>query len=67
MQAAISEAATALGYAPQSLHVSGDLVVAELSTPAAHGISENDLILAARINELDLKPHLPPPRKRFWA
>eukprot|EP00887_Chlorella_sp_A99_P006532 scaffold3.g6532.t1 len=50
------------------LHLVGyNLVTAELSTHAANGLTENDFILAAKINELDLADLLPKRKPKFWA
>eukprot|EP00877_Chromochloris_zofingiensis_P001434 jgi/Chrzof1/11291/Cz05g31090.t1 len=56
------------GHAVSHLDVVGEsLVVAELSTPALGGLTENDFIVAAKVNDLDLSDLLQKRKARFWA
>ncbi len=66
VQAMVSSVGQAAGH-PVHVTVSGDIVIAELSTPQKGGLTLNDFVVAAKVNELDIKPLLPPPRKRYWA
>lgn len=38
-----------------------------LAAAGAGGLTENDFIIAARINDADLTEMLKPRRQRFWA
>eukprot|EP00200_Dunaliella_tertiolecta_P005958 CAMPEP_0202355044 /NCGR_PEP_ID=MMETSP1126-20121109/10098_1 /ASSEMBLY_ACC=CAM_ASM_000457 /TAXON_ID=3047 /ORGANISM="Dunaliella tertiolecta, Strain CCMP1320" /LENGTH=226 /DNA_ID=CAMNT_0048947585 /DNA_START=216 /DNA_END=896 /DNA_ORIENTATION=- len=67
LQGMITELSQAQGHAVAAMDPSGEMLGLELSTPAVSGLSENDFILAAKVNELDYKELVAPPRKRFWA
>lgn len=50
------------------LHLTGyNTVVAEMTTHAAKGLTENDFIMAAKINELEISDLLPKRKPKFWA
>lgn len=55
------------GHHPD-LHLQGyNNAVAEVTTHAAGGLTENDFILAAKINELELADLMPKRKPKFWA
>lgn len=58
-------------YTPHTaadLHLEGyNKVYADLSTHSLGGLTENDFIMAAKINELDVGDLLPKKKPRFWA
>lgn len=55
------------GHHPD-LHLTGTTTLtAELSTHAVGGLTENDFIIAAKINEMSFADLLPPKKARFWA
>lgn len=63
----IAEVAEAEGHHPD-LHLEGyNCVVAELTTHAIGGLSENDFIVAAKINELETADLQPRRKQKFWA
>lgn len=66
LQAMVQKVGADQGH-PADVTVSGDIVVAELSTSQVGGLSFNDFIVAAQVNELNIKDLMPPPRKRYWA
>lgn len=47
--------------------IENDVVKVLMSTKEAGGLTENDFIVAAKINELELSDLMPPKRVRFWA
>jgi 4a-hydroxytetrahydrobiopterin dehydratase len=56
------------GHAPLAVAVQGAAVAAELATPAAGGLTENDFIVASRLNALEgVDALLEKKRQRFWA
>lgn len=56
------------GHPVCEMSASGEMVFAELCTPSVSGLSANDFVLAAKINELDVKALLAPPRRAYnWA
>ncbi|EFN53382.1 hypothetical protein CHLNCDRAFT_137157 [Chlorella variabilis] len=42
-------------------------VTAEMTTHAAKGLTENDFIMAAKINDIDVADLLPKRKPKFWA
>jgi len=63
----VSVIANEEGHHPD-LHLTGyNNVTIELSTHAVNGLTENDFIIAAKINELDLSDLLKKPKKTYWA
>mmetsp|Transcript_35315 Transcript_35315/g.89394 ORF Transcript_35315/g.89394 Transcript_35315/m.89394 type:complete len:214 (-) Transcript_35315:345-986(-) len=66
LQTMIKDLAQAEGHAPE-VTVTGETLSAELTTAALGGLTPNDFIMAAKINDMNIKDLLPPPRKRFWA
>lgn len=59
--------AEAEGHHPD-LHLTNfNTVVAELTTHAAKGLTENDFIVAAKINDLELSDLMPKRKQKFWA
>ncbi|PRW60065.1 pterin-4-alpha-carbinolamine dehydratase [Chlorella sorokiniana] len=55
------------GHHPD-LHLTGyNTVVAEMTTHAAKGLTENDFIMAAKINEIEVSDLLPKRKPKFWA
>jgi 4a-hydroxytetrahydrobiopterin dehydratase len=59
--------ADAEGHHPD-LHLrSYNHVAVELSTHAVGGLTENDFIMAAKINEIPLDDLLPKRKPQFWA
>lgn len=57
------------GHAPLSVRAEDASVACELSTPAAGGLTENDFIVASRLNavESEVGELLAKKRQRFWA
>ena len=56
------------GHAPLAVQCVSATVAAELSTPSAGGLTENDFIVASRLNELEgVEALLATQRQRFWA
>ncbi|KAF8062020.1 DJ1B [Scenedesmus sp. PABB004] len=55
------------GHALSSCEAVSSTVVAELTTAAQGGLTENDFIVAAHINAADLKPLLAARKARYWA
>ncbi|KAG2494002.1 hypothetical protein HYH03_007929 [Edaphochlamys debaryana] len=45
----------------------GTEVVAQLSSPAHGGVTENDFICASKMNDLDVAPLLAKRKPRYWA
>ncbi|KAK9908422.1 hypothetical protein WJX75_007648 [Coccomyxa subellipsoidea] len=63
----IGEIAEAEGHHPD-LHLEGfNRVTADLSTHSVGGLTENDFIMAAKINKLNVSDLTPKPKARFWA
>ena len=63
----LGDVAEAEGHHPD-LHITGfNNVKAELSTHAVGGLTTNDFIVAAKINELELSDLLPKRKPKFWA
>ncbi|KAG7669710.1 hypothetical protein Ndes2437B_g05895 [Nannochloris sp. 'desiccata'] len=63
----IGEVAEAEGHHPD-LHLTGfNNVRAEVSTHAVGGLTENDFIVAAKINELEFSDLMPKRKPKFWA
>ncbi|CAK0784236.1 hypothetical protein CVIRNUC_007440 [Coccomyxa viridis] len=63
----IGEVAEAEGHHPD-LHLEGyNKVSAELSTHSIGGLSENDFIMAAKINAIPVADLQPKAKPRFWA
>jgi 4a-hydroxytetrahydrobiopterin dehydratase len=56
------------GHVPLSVQAVSATVVAELATPSAGGLTENDFIVASRLNEMaGVEDLLAKKRQRFWA
>jgi 4a-hydroxytetrahydrobiopterin dehydratase len=66
LAASIQQIADTEGH-PVALRRVGAILIAELTTPSLGGLTENDFIVAAKVNELDIKPLLPQRKPRFWA
>lgn len=63
----IGDVANAEGHHPD-LHLTGyNHVLAEVSTHSVGGLTENDFILAAKVNELELADLMPKKKPKFWA
>ncbi|BDA44983.1 probable pterin-4-alpha-carbinolamine dehydratase at C-terminar half [Coccomyxa sp. Obi] len=63
----IGEVAEAEGHHPD-LHLEGyNRVTADLSTHSVGGLTENDFIMAAKINKLSFSDLTPKPKPKFWA
>lgn len=63
----IGEIAEAEGHHPD-LHLTNyNNVSAELTTHAVGGLTANDFIIAAKINELELSDLMPKKKPKFWA
>ncbi|KAK9832005.1 hypothetical protein WJX81_007888 [Elliptochloris bilobata] len=63
----IAVVADAEGHHPD-LHLHGyDSAYAELFTHSVGGLTENDFIMAAKINALEVADLLPKKKPRFWA
>ena len=63
----IGEIAEAEGHHPD-LHLTNfNNVMAELSTHAVGGLTLNDFIVAAKVNELDFSDLMPKRKPKFWA
>lgn len=55
------------GHHPD-LHLTNfNTVVAEMTTHAAKGLTANDFIMAAKINDLEISDLLPKRKPKFWA
>ena len=55
------------GHHPD-LHLTGyNNLTAEVSTHAVNGLTQNDFILAAKINELEISDLMPKRKPKFWA
>ncbi|KAL4859169.1 putative pterin-4-alpha-carbinolamine dehydratase [Chlorella vulgaris] len=55
------------GHHPD-LHLTGfNTVVAEMTTHAAKGLTENDFIMASKINQIEISDLLPKRKPKFWA
>lgn len=52
---------------PVTASVTGVNVLVELATPAVGGISENDFIVAAKVNQLSLTDLEAKKKARYWA
>eukprot|EP00210_Caulerpa_lentillifera_P005339 g5102.t1 len=63
----ISEIAESEKHHPDLHLISYNQVSAELYTHSIGGLSENDFILAAKINELDVSDLLPKRKQQYWA
>ena len=63
----IGEIAESEGHHPDLHLTSYNNVSVELSTHAVQGLTENDFIIAAKINELDLSDLLKKQKKAYWA
>eukprot|EP00873_Tetraselmis_striata_P021831 jgi/Tetstr1/442095/TSEL_030254.t1 len=55
------------GHAPLDVTLANNTVIVALSTPSAGGLTENDYIVAAKLNEIDRSDLSPPKKQRFWA
>ena len=63
----IGEVAEAEGHHPD-LHLTGyNKLRAEISTHAIGGLTMNDFIVAAKINDLEIQDLLPKKKPKFWA
>ena len=63
----IGKVAEEEGHHPD-LHLCGyNLVSAELSTHSVGGLTENDFIMAAKINDIEMADLLPKRKPKFWA
>mmetsp|Transcript_43417 Transcript_43417/g.130229 ORF Transcript_43417/g.130229 Transcript_43417/m.130229 type:complete len:218 (-) Transcript_43417:530-1183(-) len=54
-------------HTPHAMDVSGSSVTVWLTTPSAGGITENDFIIASRMNDADVKALQAKKKARFWA
>lgn len=63
----IGEIAESEGHHPDLHLTSYNNVCVELSTHAVRGLTENDFIMAAKINELDVTDLLKKTKKAYWA
>lgn len=60
--------AEAAGHAPLDVKAVSATVSAELATPAAGGLTENDFIVASRLNAMEgVEALFAKKRQRFWA
>ncbi len=66
LAARVAAVGAAAGHAP-AVRADGAEVRAELTSAAAGGLSENDFVVAAKLNDLPLADLLPKPRVRYWA
>eukprot|EP00193_Tetraselmis_chui_P009663 CAMPEP_0177771396 /NCGR_PEP_ID=MMETSP0491_2-20121128/11558_1 /TAXON_ID=63592 /ORGANISM="Tetraselmis chuii, Strain PLY429" /LENGTH=231 /DNA_ID=CAMNT_0019288919 /DNA_START=122 /DNA_END=817 /DNA_ORIENTATION=- len=55
------------GHPALEVALDANNVLVTLSTPSAGGLTENDFIVAAKLNEIDRSDLSPPKRQRFWA
>ena len=63
----IGDVAEGEGHHPD-LHLTGyNNLVAELSTHSVGGLTQNDFIMAAKINELEVNDLMPKRKPKFWA
>lgn len=63
----IGEVAEAEGHHPD-LHLTGyNNVLVELTTHAVGGLTQNDFIMAAKINEVEVADLMPKKKPKFWA
>jgi len=63
----IGDVAEGEGHHPD-LHLTGyNHLLAEVTTHAVGGLTQNDFILAAKINELEVSDLLPKKKPKFWA
>jgi len=68
MMARVRQLSDEHGHQPHAMSVeAGSMVVVELSTAPAGGLTENDFIIAAKINDMEKSDLAPPKRQRFWA
>lgn len=65
--AKLQELAQANGHPLTHAEAISSTVVAEVTTPAKGGLTENDFIIASRINNADLTELLARRKQRFWA
>jgi 4a-hydroxytetrahydrobiopterin dehydratase len=66
--ARLAAVAAAEGHPVAAMRIVGGVrVEVELATVAAGGVTENDFILAAKLNAIDAADLSPPKRARFWA
>lgn len=63
----LSEVAQQQGHSLTHVDAVGTMVIAELTTAAKGGLTENDFIVAAHINDLDVSDLLQKRKARFWA
>ena len=63
----IAEIAEAEGHHPDLHLVGWNKVTVEISTHSINGLSENDFILAAKINAIDISDLKKKKKKQFWA
>uniref|UniRef100_A0A7S3E200 4a-hydroxytetrahydrobiopterin dehydratase n=1 Tax=Chloropicon laureae TaxID=464258 RepID=A0A7S3E200_9CHLO len=63
----IAEVAEAEGHHPDLHLVGWNKVTVELWTHSVGGLTENDFILAAKINEIETSDLAPKKKQRFWA
>jgi len=57
----------AQGHPPGAAVAAGVDVHMELTTPSVGGLSINDFIVAARVNQLKLEELQPKRKARYWA
>lgn len=62
----LQELSMAFGH-PATVSVSGTDVTIQLTTPSVGALSENDFILASKVNELALADLLAKKRMKYWA
>jgi len=67
LQQQITELAAAQNHTISHTDIVGNTVVVELTTAAAGGLTENDFIVAAHINDMDMTELLAKKKARFWA
>jgi 4a-hydroxytetrahydrobiopterin dehydratase len=65
--AKLQEIAQQHGHALSHAEAISSTVIAEITTPAKGGLTENDFIIADRINSTDLTEMLAKRKARFWA
>lgn len=66
LSAAVSALAKELGH-PAAVYVSGADVAVELTTPSVGGLSENDFVVACKINAMNVKDFLAKKKPKYWA
>merc|ERR1711879_152606 len=69
MMARVNAVCEEMGHNAHEMKYDGFMghVTVELATPSVGGLSENDFIVAAKINDMEKADLAPAPRKRYWA